>query len=87
MCSWRVSYTRRRGMVTKSQMHKKKLVKIEVAMCAKVLRQENKQRSVRTKQEGKVIGKKPGVDAIRFAFVSVLFGSGANNEMEISKRD
>lgn len=55
MYSWRVSHTRRRGMVTKSQMRKKRVIKIEGTMCAKVLRQENKQRSVRTKQEGKVM--------------------------------
>lgn len=68
MCCWRVSHARRRGMVTRSQMRKKRVVKIEGTMYAKVLRQENKQRSVRTKQEGKVIGKKPGADAIRSAW-------------------
>lgn len=67
MCNWRISYARRRRMVTKLQMRKKRLVKIDGTVCTKVLRQENKQRSVGTKQEGNVIGKKPGVCAIRFA--------------------
>lgn len=66
MSNWRVNYTRRRGVLTKPQMSYERVVHIE-AMCTKVLRQESKERSLRTKKEGKVIGKKPGVDAIRFA--------------------